>query len=79
MSRAPWRATALALVLLAAAAPAAHATLSIVARDSVSGEIGVAVKSRGMRVGGVRHVLGTTDRTQRGAGEHALRVVVAEQ
>lgn len=51
MSRAPWRATALALVLLAAAAPAAHATLSIVARDSVSGEIGIAVKSRGMRSG----------------------------
>jgi uncharacterized Ntn-hydrolase superfamily protein len=53
MSRAPWRATALALVLLAAAAPAAQATLSIVARDSVTGEIGVAVKSRGIRVGGL--------------------------
>ncbi len=61
MSRAPFfakyakhatHAAALALVLLAAAAPVAHATLSIVARDSVSGEVGMAVKSRGMRVGG---------------------------
>ena len=48
----PWRAALLALVLLAAAAPAARATISIVARDSVTGEVGMAVKSRGMRVGG---------------------------
>lgn len=53
MSRALGRATVLALVLLAAAAPAAHATFSIVCRDSVTGEVGVAVKSRGMRVGGL--------------------------
>lgn len=53
MSRAMGRATVLALALLAAAAPAAHATFSIVARDSVTGEIGVAVKSRGIRVGGL--------------------------
>ena len=53
MNRSSKYATLVALTLLAIAAPPAHATFSIMARDSISGEIGIAVKSRGMRVGGV--------------------------
>jgi len=48
-----WYATVVALTLFAVAAPPAQATFGIVARDSVTGEVGMAVKSRGMRVGGV--------------------------
>jgi len=40
-----------ALALLLAAAPRAHATFSIVARDSVTGDIGVAVQSHYFSVG----------------------------